>query len=47
MTSELWFIDAGNFAAGPIAKVKLGRRLRPQIHGWWVPRAELVAAGQP
>ena len=45
MSSELWFIEAGNVGAGAIAKVKLGRRLRPQIHGCWVSQAELENAG--
>ena len=44
MTSELWFVEAANIPAGPIAKVKLGRRLRPQIHGWWVTETELAGA---
>ncbi len=38
MSSELWLIEAANIPAGAIAKVSLGRRLRPQIHGCWVPR---------
>jgi carotenoid cleavage dioxygenase len=41
---EAWVIDAGNIAAGPVAKVKIPARLRPQVHGWWVPQAELDAA---
>ncbi|MPT47126.1 MAG: carotenoid oxygenase family protein [Sphingobium sp.] len=41
MTSELWFIEAGDPGKGAIAKVKLGRRLRPQIHGTWVEKDDL------
>lgn len=44
-THEAWVIDAGNVAAGPVAKVAIPHRLRPQVHGWWVPQAELDAAG--
>jgi carotenoid cleavage dioxygenase len=39
---SLWIIDGGNVPAGPVAKVKVPRRLRPQVHGWWVPKAELA-----
>lgn len=41
-SSELWVLDAGDITARPVAKVKLPRRLRPQVHGWWVPAAELT-----
>jgi carotenoid cleavage dioxygenase len=41
----LWIIDAGNVGAGPVAKVVIPHRLRPQVHGWWVGAAELAAAG--
>ena len=44
MSSSLWIIEAEHAAAGPIATVRLPTRLRPQIHGWWVPTAELEAA---
>lgn len=44
MSSELWFLDAGDIAKGPIAKAKLGLRLRPQIHGTWVPMDALNAS---
>lgn len=44
MTSELWFLEAQNIAAGPIARVKLPVRLRPQIHGTWVPAQQLEKA---
>ena len=41
---QAWVVDAGNVAAGPVAKVTIPHRLRPQVHGWWVPQAELDAA---
>ncbi|HTN60803.1 MAG TPA: carotenoid oxygenase family protein [Devosia sp.] len=41
MSSQLWFFDARALAAGPIAKVKLPVRLRPQIHGTWVTAQQL------
>jgi carotenoid cleavage dioxygenase-like enzyme len=37
----LWIMDAGNVAAGPIAKAAIPHRLRPQVHGWWVGAGEL------
>jgi carotenoid cleavage dioxygenase-like enzyme len=39
-----WIIDAGNIAAGPVAKIAIPRRQRPQVHGWWVSAAQLAAA---
>jgi carotenoid cleavage dioxygenase-like enzyme len=41
---ECWIIDGGNIAAGPVARVKIPRRQRVQIHGWWVSAAKLAAA---
>ncbi len=41
---ECWIVDGGNVAAGPVAKVHIPQRLRPQIHGWWVSAAQLEAA---
>lgn len=41
---ECWVIDAGNVAAGPVARVHIPHRLRPQVHGWWVSAAQLGAA---
>ncbi|WP_353226740.1 carotenoid oxygenase family protein [Novosphingobium sp.] len=32
---ECWIVDAGNLAAGPVAKVTMPHRQRPQVHGWW------------
>jgi carotenoid cleavage dioxygenase len=40
----LWVIDAENPSAGPVAKIAVPHRLRPQVHGWWVSAAELAAA---
>jgi carotenoid cleavage dioxygenase len=40
----LWVIDAGNLAAGPVAKIAVPHRLRPQVHGWWVSAAALATA---
>jgi len=33
---ECWIIDGGNLPAGPVAKVTMPHRQRPQVHGWWV-----------
>jgi carotenoid cleavage dioxygenase-like enzyme len=41
---ECWILNGGNIGAGPVAKVKIPKRLRPQIHGWWVSAAQLAAA---
>jgi carotenoid cleavage dioxygenase-like enzyme len=38
-----WIFDAGAVAAGPVARVALPRRVRPQIHGCWVGAAALAA----
>jgi carotenoid cleavage dioxygenase len=43
---ECWIVNAGNVAAGPVARVKIPRRLRPQVHGWWV-NAEQLAKASP
>lgn len=40
-SSELWVVDAGNIAAGPVAKVKTGLALRSQVHGSWVSRERM------
>jgi carotenoid cleavage dioxygenase-like enzyme len=40
--SELWIVDADNIAAGAVAKVRVPVPMRPQVHGWWVPAAELA-----
>jgi carotenoid cleavage dioxygenase len=41
LRSELVVVDALDLAAGAVARVKLPFRLHMQVHGWWVPRAEL------
>jgi carotenoid cleavage dioxygenase len=43
-THALWILDAGDVAAGPVARVHIPHRLRPQVHGWWVSAAELATA---
>jgi carotenoid cleavage dioxygenase-like enzyme len=40
----VWILEAGNVAAGPVARIGIARRLRPQVHGWWVSAADLAAA---
>ena len=40
----LWILDGGNVAAGPVARMPIAHRLRPQVHGWWVSAADLAAA---
>ncbi len=40
---EAWIIDAGNVGAGPVAKIAIPARQRPQVHGWWVNAAQLAA----
>jgi len=41
-TSELWIVDAGAVAKGPVARIEVPVQLRPQVHGAWVPAAELA-----
>lgn len=41
---ECWVINAGNVGAGPVAKVGIPHRLRPQVHGWWVSAQQLAGA---
>jgi carotenoid cleavage dioxygenase-like enzyme len=43
-THAAWILDAGNVSAGPVAKIAIPRRQRPQVHGWWVNAAQLAAA---
>ena len=40
----VWIIDAGNVGAGPVARIAIPHRLRPQVHGWWVSAAQLATA---
>ncbi|WP_226015765.1 carotenoid oxygenase family protein [Novosphingobium sp. FKTRR1] len=41
---ECWIIAAAQPEAGPVAKVTLPHRTRPQVHGWWVSAAQIAAA---
>lgn len=41
---ECWVIPAATPEAGPVARVTLPRRVRPQVHGWWVSAAQIAAA---
>jgi carotenoid cleavage dioxygenase-like enzyme len=43
-THAVWIIDAGQINAGPVAKIAIPARQRPQVHGWWVSEAQLAAA---
>jgi carotenoid cleavage dioxygenase-like enzyme len=43
-THAAWIIEAGNPGAGPVAKITIPKRQRPQIHGWWVGAAQLAGA---
>ena len=43
-SSELWIVNAGEVAKGPVAKVKTGLPLRSQVHGTWVSREKLAAS---
>ncbi|MBB5985225.1 carotenoid oxygenase family protein [Sphingobium lignivorans] len=40
----LWIWNAGDLPAGPVAKVPVPTRMRPQVHGWWVPMVDYEAA---
>jgi len=42
--SELWILEADAIGKGPIARAKFPERIKPQVHGWWVPLAEYEAA---
>jgi carotenoid cleavage dioxygenase len=35
--SEIWVLRADDIEAPPVARVKIPLRVRPQVHGWWVP----------
>jgi len=39
--ADLVILDAEHLADGPVAVVHLPMRIPIQIHGWWVPEAEL------
>ncbi|CAN5455796.1 carotenoid oxygenase family protein [soil metagenome] len=45
--SELWIIEAGNVAKGPIARVTIPAKLRAQVHGNWVSAESLANAAAP
>ncbi len=40
----VWIWNAGELFKGPVAKVPVPTRMRPQVHGWWVPMADYKAA---
>lgn len=39
---ECWILDAGNPGAGPVARIAMPHRMRPQVHGWWVSAGQLA-----
>lgn len=41
---QCWIFNAGDVAAGPVAKITIPHRLRPQVHGWWVSAEQLALA---
>jgi carotenoid cleavage dioxygenase len=43
-SSELWIVNAGEVAKGPVARIKTGIPLRSQVHGTWVAREKLDAS---
>jgi len=43
-THAAWIVAADDIAAGPVAKIAIPHRLRPQVHGWWVGAEALAAA---
>ena len=40
----VWIVNATDVATGPVAKIAIPARLRPQVHGWWVPADKLGIA---
>ncbi|MBO9669003.1 MAG: carotenoid oxygenase family protein [Sphingobium sp.] len=40
----VWIWNAGEIFKGPVAKVPVPTRMRPQVHGWWVPMKDYLAA---
>jgi carotenoid cleavage dioxygenase-like enzyme len=40
----VWIFAAGAVASGPVARIQITHRLRPQVHGWWVSTAQLRTA---
>jgi len=43
-TSELWITAASDYAAGPVARIKLPRRVPPGFHGRWIPADKFTGA---
>lgn len=43
--SDLVILDAEHLEAGPVAVVRLPMRAIGQVHGWWVPEAQLPQRG--
>jgi carotenoid cleavage dioxygenase len=43
-THAAWVVAADDISAGPVAKVRIPHRLRPQVHGWWVGAEALAQA---
>jgi carotenoid cleavage dioxygenase len=41
--ADLVILDAEHLDQGPVATVKLPTRITGQIHGWWVPLADMPA----
>jgi carotenoid cleavage dioxygenase len=41
---ECWIINAGDVAAGPVARIHIPEAMRPQVHGWWVSAAQIAGA---
>jgi carotenoid cleavage dioxygenase len=39
--ADLVILDAERLGDGPVATVHLPMRIPTQIHGWWVPEAQL------
>jgi carotenoid cleavage dioxygenase-like enzyme len=37
-----WIVEAGDLGKGPVAKIVVPKRQRPQIHGWWVSAEKLA-----
>ncbi|HEY1725451.1 MAG TPA: carotenoid oxygenase family protein [Steroidobacteraceae bacterium] len=43
-THTVWIVPADDPSTGPVARITIPRRLRPQVHGWWVGASPLAAA---
>lgn len=42
--NAVWILETDDIGAGPVAKLAVPRRLRPQVHGWWVSAEQLAEA---